>query len=147
MILFLDFDGVLHPMNRATGVFSLLPHFEQVMRDYPGVDIVVSSTWREAYSIEELRSVFSENFRSRLVDVTPIVTSTGKPHVREIEILSWLRETGREYEAWLALDDSEWLFSPNCKKLILVDADIGFDKHTEKVLRGKLDGYRHTAKP
>jgi len=58
MILFLDFDGVLHPMNRATGVFSLLPHFEQVMRDYPGVDIVVSSTWRETYSIEELRSVF-----------------------------------------------------------------------------------------
>jgi len=115
MILFLDFDGVLHPMNRATGVFSLLPHFEQVMRDYPGVDIVVSSTWRETYSIEELRSVFSEDFRSRLVDVTPIVTSAGKPHVREIEILSWLRETGREYEAWLAVDDSEWLFSPKCK--------------------------------
>eukprot|EP01042_Synura_sphagnicola_P011839 gene11839-15094_t len=58
-------------MNRATGVFSLLPHFEQVMRDYPGVDIVVSSNWREAYSLEELRSVFSEDFRDRLVDVTP----------------------------------------------------------------------------
>ncbi|TQK04312.1 hypothetical protein FB599_2864 [Herbaspirillum sp. SJZ130] len=128
-------------MNRASGVFSLLPHFEQVMRDYPGVDIVVSSTWREAYSIEELRSVFSEDFRSRLVDVTPIVASAGKPHVREIEILSWLRETGREYEAWLALDDSPWLFSPNCQNLILVDTNVGFSVRTEQALRKLLDPY------
>jgi len=143
MILFLDFDGVLHPMNRATGVFSLLPHFEQVMRDYPGVDIVVSSTWREAYSIDELRSIFSEDFRGRLVDVTPIVASTGKPHMREIEILSWLRETGREYEAWLALDDSPWLFSSHCQNLILVDTNVGFSVRIEQVLRKLLNPYLH----
>jgi len=142
MILFLDFDGVLHPLNRATGTFARVPHFEQVMRDYPEVDIVISSAWREEYSIEKLRLVFSEDFRHRLIDVTPIVTSARKPYPREIEILSWLREAGREYEAWLAIDDSEWLFSPSCKNLILADTNMGFNGQTEHVLRQALSPYR-----
>jgi hypothetical protein len=135
MILFLDFDGVLHPINRANGAFALAPHFEQVMRDYPEIDIVISSTWREEYSLEKLRSVFSEDFRHRITDVTPVLTSASKPYLRETEILTWLRDVGREYEAWLALDDSDWLFTPRCKNLILVDTYLGFNAHTEQVLR------------
>lgn len=142
MILFLDFDGVLHPLSRANGAFALTPHFERVMRDYPDVDIVISSAWRETNPIEKLRLVFSEDFRHRLIDVTPVVATDRKPHPREIEILSWLREAGREYEAWLAIDDSEWLFSPGCKNLILTDTDIGFNEEIEHLLRNVLSPYK-----
>ncbi len=131
-------------MNRANGMFALAPYFEQVMHDYPDVDIVVSSTWREEYSLEKLRRMFSENFRHRLIDVTPVLASAGKPHTREIEILSWLREAGREYESWFALDDSAWLFSPSCRNLILVDTNIGFSICTEQVLRKILGPYRRS---
>jgi hypothetical protein len=49
MILFLDFDGVLHPeydgqAAPADVVFCHLPRFEAVMRDHPEVEIVISST-------------------------------------------------------------------------------------------------------
>jgi hypothetical protein len=144
MILFLDFDGVLHPLSRANGVFALAPYFEQVMRDYPEVDIVISSAWREEHSIEQLRLEFSEDFRHRLIDVTPVVASDRKPHPREIEILSWLREAGREYEAWLAIDDSEWLFAPGCKNLILTDTDVGFNEQIEHLLRKALSPYKRS---
>ncbi len=47
MILFLDFDGVLHPeydgqATPADIVFCHLPRFEGVMRDYPKVEIVIN---------------------------------------------------------------------------------------------------------
>lgn len=44
MIQLLDFDDVLHPLSRATGTFALVPHFEQVIRDYPDINIVASSS-------------------------------------------------------------------------------------------------------
>ena len=56
MILFLDFDGVLHPLHDnvptpenhdnvptpADQLFCYLPRFEAVMRDFPMVKIVIS---------------------------------------------------------------------------------------------------------
>lgn len=138
MILFLDFDGVLHPFDRPGGLFSLLPQFERVMRDCPDIDIVISSTWREAHTLEQLRALFSSDIRERIIDVTPVFNMLAHPHIREAEITAWLRETGRECEPWVAIDDVEWLFSPGCANLILVDADVGFCDRTERELRRRL---------
>lgn len=49
MILFLDFDGVLHPQYEdqvvpAYVAFCHLSRFERVMRDFPAVQVVISST-------------------------------------------------------------------------------------------------------
>jgi len=57
MLLFLDIDGVLHPAppyNRETGVLSRLARFESVMRDFPGWNVVISSSWREAFNLETI---------------------------------------------------------------------------------------------
>lgn len=141
MVLFLDFDGVLHPLDRARGTFTLVPYFERVMRDYPDVDIVISSSWRESYSIEILQSMFSETFRIRIIDATPILNILGR-HIRQKEITTWLRDAGREYEGWIAMDDSDWLFSPDCRNLILTNATIGFDEDVERLLRQALHNYK-----
>lgn len=71
MILFLDFDGVLHPFHRPLGTFVLLSYFEDVLRDFPAVNIVISSTWREEYSLPQLQKFFSEDIARRIIDVTP----------------------------------------------------------------------------
>jgi hypothetical protein len=139
MILFLDFDGVLHPFHRPAGVFALLPHFERVMRDLADVEIVISSTWREANSLDTLRSLFSPDIRKRIIDVTPVFNVAELLHVREAEIAAWLRATGREGEPWVALDDTAVLFSPGCGNLILVDTDIGFSEETERELRVRVN--------
>jgi len=141
MILFLDFDGVLHPVSRETGTFVHLVYFETVIRDFPEVDIVVSSAWREDHSLKELQSFFSVDIKQRVIDVTPVLHHLSHQYLRQAEILLWLREAGREYEGWIAMDDSDWLFSPACRNLILVDTNIGFNSATEKNLRAKLSGY------
>lgn len=139
MILFLDFDGVLHPMNRENGPLVHVPRFEAVMRDYPMVDIVISSTWREEHSLEVLRAFFSSDIAAHVIDVTPVLPYLEHSYVRQAEIMTWLQDVGREYESWVALDDGDWLFAPQLPNLILVDGDVGFDDRTERLLRQFLD--------
>ena len=46
MILFLDFDGVLHPepCYDKQSFFCCLPRLENVLRDFPKVRVVISNT-------------------------------------------------------------------------------------------------------
>lgn len=138
MILFLDFDGVLHPFDRPDGVFTLLADFERVMRDFPGVDIVVSSAWRETHTLDELRRIFSPDIGRRIIGKTPVFIDITLPAIREAEILAWLRASGRQNETWVALDDTDWFFSEACANLILVDPETGFNGNTEQELRRRL---------
>jgi len=138
MILFLDFDGVLHPFDCPDGMFTLLSDFERVMRDFPEVDIVISSSWREAHALDELRGLFSPDIARRIIDATPIMRDFTHECVRELEILAWLREVGREKEPWVAIDDFEKFFSPGCENLVLTDTNIGFDERVERELRKRL---------
>jgi len=138
VIVFLDFDGVLHPFHRPTGTLVLVPHFERVMADFPHVDIVISSAWREAYGLRELQSFFSRGIAKRIVDVTPVLSPMHHEYVRETEIETWLQEAGRKLESWIAIDDTEPFFSPECGNLILVDPNLGFNEKTEREVRERL---------
>ena len=48
MIVFLDFDGVLHPENVSSQAPLLcrLPLVEEVLREFTQAEIVISSSWR-----------------------------------------------------------------------------------------------------
>ena len=75
MILFLDFDGVLHPQYEHEPVptelaFCHLARFEALMRKFPSVEIVISSTWREQFSMEVLRAKFSTDIAARIIGRT-----------------------------------------------------------------------------
>ncbi|HEX7648657.1 MAG TPA: HAD domain-containing protein, partial [Noviherbaspirillum sp.] len=120
------------------GTLSLLPQFEAVIRDFPAVDIVISSAWRQDHSLEELRSFFSPDIAKRIVAVTPIFHRLEHQYLRQSEITAWLRDEGREYETWLAIDDSDWYFSPGCRNLILTSEEVGFDEKTAWALRRRL---------
>ena len=56
-ILFLDFDGVLHPDGIA--LFSRLGLLEEYLLKMPEIEIVISSTWRETQGFDELKNYFS----------------------------------------------------------------------------------------
>ena len=146
VILFLDFDGVLHPeyVGQATPadvVFCHLLRFEGVMRDHPGVDIVISSTWREQFPLTTLRARFSPDIAARIIGATPVTPDiVGKytPSRREGEILAWLRQAGREHEPWLALDDAAWQFQQHRDRLVVCTGYVGFDDAAEAALREML---------
>ena len=46
MILFLDFDGVLHPNSDDSEHFSCAPLLWELLRRHPDVRVVLSTGWR-----------------------------------------------------------------------------------------------------
>lgn len=150
MILFLDFDGVLHPQPcMLAGEFYNLPRLENVLRDYPQVRIVVSSMWRYDQDLEALRSYFSEDIRPRVFDITPkgLKQAYGNDSVflisakvRHEEILDWLK-LNHYSGPWVALDDSVKEFPNPCLQLVACHTLIGFDGVVELKLRDYLDRY------
>ena len=98
--LFLDFDGVLHPPYDGLPTpkevcFCHLPRFEAVMRQHPGVHIVISSTWRQQFGLAQLRGYFGADIAQRIVGITSSYPADGalRLHVREWEFFSGCRPT------------------------------------------------------
>ena len=142
MILFLDFDGVLHPQYEHEPVpadlaFCHLARFEALMREFPSVEIVISSTWREQFSMEVLRAKFSADIAARIIGRTPLAAEALPPHmveVREWEILAWLNANNRQREEWIALDDSAWQFKRHRSRLVACTSYTGLDSEAEAKL-------------
>lgn len=134
--LFLDFDGVLHPQYDGEPTpkeicFCHLPRFEAVMRRHSGVQIVLSSTWRQQFGLPQLRALFSADIAQRIVGTTPTYPVDRPPrlHVREWEILQWLQEHHASDKPWIALDDSQSDFR-NCKhRVVFCHPWEGLSKH------------------
>ncbi|MYN45996.1 hypothetical protein GTP23_13150 [Pseudoduganella sp. FT93W] len=145
MILFLDFDGVLHPdiTYGDSALLCKLPVLEDVLRRRPAVQVVVSSTWREKRSLLELQSLFSADIAPRIIDLTPAWREVQSDedfgaYVRQAEIESWLRTTGRVWESWVAIDDQPHLFRPFCKNLLAINPATGLTEADAKVLELRL---------
>jgi hypothetical protein len=138
-LVFLDFDGVMHPAGCDTSkYFCNLAQFEEVMREHPDVGIVIASTWRHAYPLSELKRHFSPDIGARIVGKTPAWEDDGDEHVRYQEIREFMRHPQLAGARWIALDDSDADFPPGCENLVLCDSDHGFDTSAAKALREHL---------
>lgn len=131
-VLFLDFDGVLHPYPYKPGqAFAAVPRLLAVLDDFPSVEVVVSSSWRLVrYSRAWLE--VPEALRKRIIGHTPEVRRREHgmhmgtlPPLRQAEILRYLADSGDSERSWVALDDDERLFSPECPNLILCTEGFG----------------------
>ena len=145
MIIFLDFDGVLHPdpCPRPELLLCELPRLENVLRDFPQAQIVVSSTWRETRSLDELKSLFAPDVASQVIGVTPV--SSDLDHVvysyhRQAEIEAWLRVNRSPWDRFAVIDDRPWLFTPFYAPLLKCDPTTGMNDQVELSLRFRLKG-------
>lgn len=140
MLLFLDFDGVLHP--RATKkLFAQIPRIEGILKDFPHVQVVISSSWREESSLQEIHVMFSEDLRHRIIGTTPLVDidyPPGPAGSREEEIRIFMAQPEFADKQWLALDDEAALFTPGCPSLILCNSLTGLDDQVEHQLRERF---------
>jgi hypothetical protein len=145
MILFLDFDGVLHedPCFDEARLFARAPDLVQALAPFPEVRIVLSTSWRSQRTVAELKQPLPEALNRRVIDATPLATSADtpaalRPFRRHAECATWLRAQGHEQTPWLALDDRPSLFAPHCEQLILCDSNIGFVDATARRLQAAL---------
>lgn len=130
MLIFLDFDGVLHPTTaRSTAsLFSQTAVLELFFRqpEYLDCEFVISSTWRVNYNLCELVTHFSFDFQQRMIGTTPILPTLGTlKGSREREILAWLHDFGRMNESWIALDDLHGYFEKYSEHVFFCDGTTG----------------------
>ena len=59
MIVFLDFDRVMHPVN-PNDLFCREDHLARVLRDFTSVELVISSAWRKTHTLKNLQTFFSQ---------------------------------------------------------------------------------------
>lgn len=146
MILFLDFDGVLHPVKSTIDdIFCRTPLLEEfLLRGMPDWKIVLSTSWREPHSLDELFDFLPESLHARVLGTTVADSHPGPREMdpmlfqrspRHAQILHYLRETGRSGEAWLALDDDPTEFEPAAAQLVLCNPAQGITQDTLDELR------------
>lgn len=113
--LFLDFDGVLHGVDdlhieyTSHGIeicgdklFRYLPLLTALLDRYPA-NIVISSSWRQHYSLDELRGFFGSH-RDRVIGVTRSIDVPHElPANRFQECRAYAEANGIKH--WLMIDD------------------------------------------
>lgn len=117
VVLFLDFDGVLHPFfpladntDEDNQHFSYLKNFEQAVRECAQpVEIVVSSTWRKSRTLADLQALFSPDIAAIVVGATPVLEHGNGRGSRQLEVEAWLA-ANRPNARWVAVDDMPDLF-------------------------------------
>lgn len=125
-VIFLDFDGVLNSqssfiyednrrkVHKEQGVKGRVSEtlsnecaavFQELLNQFPEVKIVVSSTWRIIFSLEQLRIKLNEYH----VDGSRIIDKTGRRHDadRGLEIQDWL-DAHPEVTHYIVIDDNDW---------------------------------------
>ncbi len=108
-LLFLDIDGVLHARN--SGRLDKTVLVEQLLDRQPSLSLVISSNWRAAWHLSDLKEELFPRHIDRIEGATPLEGYIHHQHYgsRGSEIFSYLEERGRV--PFLAVDDSIDLFS------------------------------------
>ena len=107
------------------------------MRDFPSIEIVISSTWREQFSMNPLRTKFAADIGARIIGRTPLAAEALPPYMvemREWEILNWLNTNNRQNEEWIARDDAVWQFKQHRGQLVACTSYTGLDSEAEAKL-------------
>jgi hypothetical protein len=128
-VLFLDFDGVLHPTTHGSVLLSQLPLLESTLEgcDY---SMVISSSWRFHMEMENLKKHFSSSVQNKIVGVTGDAYIGA--YARFHEINAYAMQNG--ITNWRALDDSYWEFPQGCSQLIRCNPNSGLTQREVKTL-------------
>jgi hypothetical protein len=162
LVLYLDFDGVLHPegvyMRRGKGpyiaypdghaLFEHAPLLEEVLCPYPAVRIVLSTSWVRSYkSVTSVAKKLPPGLRARVVGATyhkeMDVRLFGQA-ARGMQI--WSDVLRRRPRDWLAIDDDYLDWPSWCRdKLVLTDEVLGISAPAVlEELRARLAAMRGT---
>jgi hypothetical protein len=148
VILFLDFDGVLHPdevylengrpVLRAPGeLFMWAPCLMDALRDAPSVRIVLSTSWARELRFTRARDYLPAELRTRVIGSTWHSRMASDHGLRRLDRNTWWDAATRyqqirryvdraRLERWVAIDDDvEGWADADLPRLIATQGDIG----------------------
>jgi len=149
MYIFLDIDGVLSPMstwgeNKENKYSAFdkdcLMFFENAVRPYKDIKIVISSTWKLIHTLKEIRQFFSDDIQPLIVGMIPDTYGRIESYERHSEVLAYLKHECDEDAEWLAIDDDPEHYPKKCT-VILTESYIGFN-HTSALELSKILEYQ-----
>ena len=141
-IIFLDFDGVLnsvastiayhHLRGPSKTIYSETDRLDPVaigllkyLVDATGAEIVVSSTWRLNYDLQEFKDIFAlygwEN--------APFVSKTGRGGINSVrgdEIKEWIETTKAIVDNYVIIDDDSDMLDEQLPHFVNTNGAIGF---------------------
>jgi Swiss Army Knife RNA repair-like protein len=155
-LIYLDFDGVLHPSAvwyeygmreprlRAPGhtLFESMPVLEAAISPYPALKVVLSTTWVQTFGFEHARDRLSEAIRPRVIGATynPDAPDAWRfSRMRRYDTIA-LDVARRKPIRWLAVDDDALGWPTNeSETLALVPAERGLAcPDAQALLRSRL---------
>ncbi len=147
MIIFLDFDGVLHGIGQPP--FAQLPRLEGILRDHPQFKVVLTTSWREAYRFEKLRELFSADIQDRVIGQTPIINdpytlADYRMHHRYKEVTLYFERAQIVGCPWVALEDDRRNFPEDLTNVVWCSDTTGLDDESEARLRRILSDFKET---
>ena len=127
-IVFLDFDGVLHPadylnFNTINGElvlandsrFCWAEDLWNLIREFD-CHLVIHSSWRNSYTLDQLRDLLPTELGKRVVGLT-----VGEN--RHQSILAYVQKT--QVKSYIILDDAADEFPRECVELLLCENNMG----------------------
>lgn len=155
-VLFLDIDGVLHDVSAAeieyteTGIqitgsrlFQRLPLLEELMNRCPDVSILISSSWQEHYSVDELRGLLG-TAGSRVIDSTRSMNAGRELAANRYEECQ-VAANGIGASHWVMVDDQPGIVwgsrvptSEEKNRVVFCDPVLGLTPRVVDVLARKL---------
>ncbi|MEJ8664965.1 HAD domain-containing protein [Pseudomonas sp. LP23] len=155
VVLFLDFDGVLHPDAafrtkrgvelRAEGKLMMhAPILHNVLQDFPSVKICLSTSWVRMLGYQRARDALPENLRDRTVSATwhSRMRDTARERYdlfsRYEQICGAVTRAG--ITRWVAIDDDpDFSWPEHDYRLVRCDPSLGLgSEQTQLELRAKL---------
>jgi HAD domain in Swiss Army Knife RNA repair proteins len=150
-ILYLDFDGVLHPSDvwmvnnqpvlqfkddPSLTLFCWAPILESILDDIDPVGqirVVLSTTWAHRFGYERASEHLPESLKSRVIGVTE-----GFPAPRITQIITHTEDN--QISRWIAIDDDFGEALQHQEKLIKCSGSLGISSiKTQQELRIKLE--------
>jgi len=147
-LLFLDFDGVLHPYDShfelpdvavpleqllAAGLFVHRELLEQILAPFPHASLVVHSSWRKTHGVPALRALLGP-LGHRLIAATIAGLD------RELSVLEFMRRRQVDADQVLILDDQPDTFVKLRPRVVACDpmrgiSDVGVQQVLDAALR------------
>jgi HAD domain in Swiss Army Knife RNA repair proteins len=155
-VMYLDFDGTLHPSEvwyeygmreprlRTPGhkLFEGVPVLEDAIVRYPDLRIVLSTTWVQTFGFAQARARLSESLQLRVIGATYNPDSPNAWRFSRMRRYDTISQdvAQRKPDRWLAVDDDALGWPQNeYDALALVPATLGLACATaQAVLRARL---------
>lgn len=143
--LFLDFDGVMHPADSSTAKFECEDALWTIIEPLAAagsLKVVISSSWRSNFSLEEIKDMLRPELSDVVVGATPEHENAWHIGGRQAEIEEWLKNNAQESDVWVALDDMPEIFHDPCENLLICDHKTGFSSKEAALLTERFNLWR-----